>query len=111
MGSVIMCRDEYPFLKEFYVLRTVRFIVNLNQTNKCRRLLLSVRYIFNPYICFGESTAIFREPQVLSASKCTIYGLTVNVLLTITLVHVFVICTYKHPCSRFETETQADHFR
>ena len=34
--------------------------MSLNQTNKCTRLLVSIRYIFNPYICFGKWIAIFR---------------------------------------------------
>ena len=45
-------KNEYT--DAYYVLCVVRLIVSLNQTNKCTRLLVRIRYIFNPYICVGK---------------------------------------------------------
>jgi hypothetical protein len=57
----------------FYVLYTVHFIISLNQTNKCTRLLVSI----SKQILQG---AHIKESQVLSASKHTMYSFTVKAL-------------------------------
>lgn len=52
-----------------YILCTVHFVLSRTQTNKYTILLVSISYIFNPYIFFGKYITIFRG----YACSCLIY--------------------------------------